>query len=161
MGRQTPERGQSLVEFALVLPVFVLILFGLFDLGRAVYAYNTISNASRESARVAIVNQTNADVEGEAIKQAVSLGLTDAAVTPVYAAVGGASCGDPGAGDPIAVGCLVSVTVEYDFVPATPVIGQLLEPYFALNPLSSTTEMPVERTCPDPTNPALLTCPWP
>jgi hypothetical protein len=161
MGRKSSERGQSLVEFALVLPVFVLILFGLFDLGRAVYAYNTISNASRESARVAIVNQTNADVEAEAVKQAVSLGLTDAAVTPDYELVGGGSCGDPVAGDPIAVGCLVSVRVEYEFAPATPVIGQILAGYFAANPLSSTTEMPVERTCPDPTNPALLTCPWP
>jgi Flp pilus assembly protein TadG len=161
VGRQTSDRGQSLVEFALVLPVFALILFGLFDLGRAVYAYNTISNASRESARVAIVNQTNADVEAEAIKQGVSLGLTDTGVTPVYADAGGTSCGDPVAGDPIAVGCLVSVTVVYNFVPATPIIGQLLETYFALNPLSSTTEMPVERTCPNPTNPALLTCPWP
>ena len=51
------ERGQGLVEFALVFPVFILLLLGIFDLGRAVYAYNTIGDAAREGARVAIVNQ--------------------------------------------------------------------------------------------------------
>ena len=51
------ERGQGLVEFALVFPVFILLLFGILDLGRAVYAYNTIGDAAREGARVAIVNQ--------------------------------------------------------------------------------------------------------
>ncbi len=161
MRRQSSERGQSLVEFALVLPVFVLILFGLFDLGRAVYAYNTISNASRESARVAIVNQTNADVEAEAIKQAVSLGLTDAAVTPVYDLVGGGAAAIRSPVTPLPSAASSRSRSIYDFAPATPVIGQILAGYFAANPLSSTTEMPVERTCPDPTNPALLTCPWP
>lgn len=151
---QVPDlRGQGLVEFALVLPLFVLILFGLFDLGRAVYAYNTISNASRESARVAIVNQTQADVQGEAIKQAVSLGITTSDLTISY--------GDPsGTGtcaSPIAVGCLASVTVRYDWTPATPVVGQITGSFT----LSASTQMPVERTCPDPSIPALSTCPWP
>jgi Flp pilus assembly protein TadG len=146
------ESGQSLVEFALAIPVFLLILFGLFDLGRVVYAYNTISNASRESVRVSIVNQTQADVEAEAIKQAVSLGLTDADVTPAYLDSSGVACTTP-----IAVNCLASVTIVYNFVPATPVIGQLIGPL----QLTAATEMPVERTCPNPTNPALITCPWP
>ena len=49
------SRGQTLVEFALILPIFVLLLVGIFDFGRAIYAYNTISNAAREAVRVAIV----------------------------------------------------------------------------------------------------------
>ena len=55
--RRRSQRGQGLVEFALVFPVFILLLFGILDLGRAVYAYNTIGDAAREGARVAIVNQ--------------------------------------------------------------------------------------------------------
>jgi Flp pilus assembly protein TadG len=51
------KRGQALVEFALIVPVFILLLVGLFDLGRGVFAFNTISNAAREAARVAIVDQ--------------------------------------------------------------------------------------------------------
>ena len=56
--RRDRSRGQSLVEFALILPIFLLILFGLFDMGRAVYYWSTINNASREAARELIVDQT-------------------------------------------------------------------------------------------------------
>src|SRR6186997_3699952 len=51
------HRGQALVEFALVIPLFLLMLVALFDLGRAVFSYNTLTNAAREGARLAIVNQ--------------------------------------------------------------------------------------------------------
>jgi hypothetical protein len=47
------ETGQGLVEFALVLPVFMFILFGLFDVGKLVYTNATLSNAAREGARLA------------------------------------------------------------------------------------------------------------
>jgi Flp pilus assembly protein TadG len=48
-------RGQSLVEFALSLPVFMLILFGLVDGARYVFVSNAVSNAAREGARRASV----------------------------------------------------------------------------------------------------------
>ena len=48
-------RGQTLVEFALVLPVFLLLVFGLIDMGRFVYLSSTLSQAAREGARVAAV----------------------------------------------------------------------------------------------------------
>src|SRR5207237_2092928 len=47
--------GQGLVEFALVLPVFLLVLCGLFDAGRYVYMNSVLSQASREGARLAAV----------------------------------------------------------------------------------------------------------
>jgi Flp pilus assembly protein TadG len=49
------ERGQGLVEMALVLPIFLLVLFGIFDVGRAVYVNSTLSQAAREGARLAAV----------------------------------------------------------------------------------------------------------
>jgi Flp pilus assembly protein TadG len=49
--RAKVELGQDLVEFALVMLVLVPILLGIFDFGRAFYAYNTIANAAREGAR--------------------------------------------------------------------------------------------------------------
>lgn len=52
---QTPRRGQSMVELALVLPIFLLMLFGLVDMGRLVYANSTLSQAARESTRLAVV----------------------------------------------------------------------------------------------------------
>jgi hypothetical protein len=49
-------RGQSLVEFALVLPVLMAFLMGFFDLGRVVLANDLMSNAANEAARFAIVH---------------------------------------------------------------------------------------------------------
>jgi Flp pilus assembly protein TadG len=46
------DSGQSLVEFALILPIFVLLLVGVFDLGRAFFSYIAITNAAREGTRV-------------------------------------------------------------------------------------------------------------
>ena len=48
--------GQSLLEFALILPLFLLVTIGIFDLGRSVYYYSMIHNAARESARYGAVN---------------------------------------------------------------------------------------------------------
>jgi Flp pilus assembly protein TadG len=45
------ERGQSLVELALVLPLLILLLSGMVDLGRAFYGYISITNGAREGAR--------------------------------------------------------------------------------------------------------------
>ncbi len=51
--RASSRRGQGLVEFALVLPIFLLILFGLIDVGRYVYMNSVLSQAAREGARLA------------------------------------------------------------------------------------------------------------
>lgn len=48
------ERGQELVEFALIFPVLLMIVVGIFDLGRAFYSIIVITNAAREGARYAI-----------------------------------------------------------------------------------------------------------
>jgi len=53
--REKP-RGQALVEFALVIPIFVLLLVGIFDFGRAIWVNDTLSTAAREAARYAIVH---------------------------------------------------------------------------------------------------------
>jgi Flp pilus assembly protein TadG len=50
------QRGQSLVEFALLLPIMLLIITGLFDVARAVWQENTLAYAAREGTRFAIVH---------------------------------------------------------------------------------------------------------
>jgi len=47
--------GQSMVEFAFVLPIFLTVLFGTIELGWAVYAYNTVSHMANEGARRGMV----------------------------------------------------------------------------------------------------------
>jgi Flp pilus assembly protein TadG len=62
--RHAPQRrssrrrqgGQALAEFALVVPVLMLIVIGTLDVGRAVFAYDSVANAAREAARFAIVH---------------------------------------------------------------------------------------------------------
>lgn len=49
------SRGQALPEFALVLPLFFLILFGMLDIGRIIWANDALSNAAREGTRFASV----------------------------------------------------------------------------------------------------------
>jgi Flp pilus assembly protein TadG len=50
--KATPPKGQGLIEFALLLPILVLIIFGVLELGRAFFAFIAITNAAREGARV-------------------------------------------------------------------------------------------------------------
>ncbi len=60
MNRSTPPRtrraGQALVETALVLPLFLVCLLGIVDMGRAVWATTSLAAAAREAARYAIVH---------------------------------------------------------------------------------------------------------
>lgn len=53
------ERGQALVEFALVGIVFFIVVLGMIDVGRAVWNYNTLAQATREGTRYAIVHGAN------------------------------------------------------------------------------------------------------
>ena len=60
------QRSQALIEFALVSPVLLLLVFGIIDIGRAVFYFDTVNHAAREGARVAVRASnslpTNADV---------------------------------------------------------------------------------------------------
>lgn len=60
--RQT-EAGQSLVEFTMVLPIFLILLFGLVDFGRAFYTWLVVTNAAREGARAAAIQATAETVD--------------------------------------------------------------------------------------------------
>lgn len=47
------SKGQGMVELALVLPLFLLLLYGIFEIGRLVFMYSAVLNASRDAARYA------------------------------------------------------------------------------------------------------------
>ena len=53
--------GQALVEFALVIPLFLFLVFGIIDLGRGVWAADTAAHAASEAARFAIVHGGSAN----------------------------------------------------------------------------------------------------
>ncbi len=57
------DTGQSLVEFSLVLPIFLVLLFGLVDFGRGFYTWLVVTNAAREGARAAAVQSDAATID--------------------------------------------------------------------------------------------------
>jgi len=122
-------RGQSLVELALVLPIFLVIIVGLFDFGRAIYAANTIGNAARVATRVAIVDQNEATVRQAAVDAAVGVSLEPSDVVVSY------SCTDR------IVVCSASVGITTQYVAATPLIHQIV----GMITLTADSEMPIER----------------
>ena len=50
------EHGQDVVEYALILPLLMLLLVGIMEFGIAVFTYDTIANAAREGARYGIIH---------------------------------------------------------------------------------------------------------
>ena len=59
------EEGAGLVEFAILAPLFVMLLFGLVEFGLALYSKGVVTNASREGARFGVVYATPPKTEGE------------------------------------------------------------------------------------------------
>ena len=91
--RRPRTRGQALVEFAVVLPVFLLILSGILDFGFLLYSRMTVISATREGARVAIdAPKTHSNPATQAMLQGRIPGLVQQRVTD--AAAGGLNTGD-------------------------------------------------------------------
>lgn len=105
-------RGQALVEFAMVLPLLVMLLLGLFDFGRGIAIYTSLAHSAREGARTGIyTSATDTDIRDTVRSQGVILtGLPDAniMITPP---------------DPRNSGDSLIVSVAYDFEAATPLIS--------------------------------------
>jgi len=65
------NRGQELVEYALTLPILLLLVLGIMEFGLAIFAYNTVANAAREGARVGAVMDGNIEALRQPIEDAV------------------------------------------------------------------------------------------
>jgi len=79
--RDAAQRSQAIVEFAIIAPVLLLLLFGIVDFGRVIYYYVTLNQAVNEGARSAIRSSaqlpTNADVEAAVRQHAVDMVLAN------------------------------------------------------------------------------------
>ena len=81
-GTSLAQKGQSLLEFAAVLPLMLLIAFGVTEFGRAYYQYNTLSKAIRDGARY-MTNHSYSSAELTNAKSMVVYGKTGGSGTPV------------------------------------------------------------------------------
>jgi Flp pilus assembly protein TadG len=59
--RRNSQRGQTLVEFALAVMLFLTLLFGIIEFGRALWSWNTIVQATRAGARFAVTSDPTND----------------------------------------------------------------------------------------------------
>jgi len=88
------SRGQALAEFALVIPLFLVMLFGIIDIGRVIWANDALANAARAGARYASVTgsslltptSTKDDIKNYTRNFAIAAG-TNVTVTVCYSAV--------------------------------------------------------------------------
>ena len=92
------QRSQALVEFAIVAPLLLVLLFAVVDFGRVIYIYVTLNQAVNEGARAAIkaspLLPTNTDVETAVRRHAVDVGLANPCPNgPITAATPPASQG--------------------------------------------------------------------
>lgn len=111
--RRDGEKGQNLVEFAMVLPIFLILVFAIVDFGMGFHAWITVSNAAREGARIGAVGADEATIEARVVDTASSLAEDDLNIT-----VGNAvPDGEPGEA--------VTVDVEYDYELITPLSNLL------------------------------------
>jgi len=63
VGKRRLSRGQSLVEFAIIAPVFLLLCMGALDLGRVYFAHIALVGAVEQGVRVAGMNPTSSDTD--------------------------------------------------------------------------------------------------
>ncbi len=106
------QAGQSLVEFALIVPILLMIFLGVLDLGRSFYTYISLTNAAREAARFAAVNNVSASSAQVTQELGAFSGCVNNSLT--FAGAGG------GRGNPY------TVTVTCQFQLVTPFMGNIV-----------------------------------
>ena len=103
--RQARDRGATAVEFALLFPLLMLIVFGTIDFGRALNAQITLTQAAREGARLDALGEPNVVTQ----TQGAATGLSPVDVTVTACPAGSSPTAD------------AVVTVSYQFSFITPI----------------------------------------
>ncbi len=123
------SRGQTLVEMALVLPLLLMLLWGVVEFGRISHAYLTITHAAREGARMGAVGAEDDHIE-EAIRQRAASLSEDNLSLEINPSSENRFTGDP-----------MEVEVSYELPMTLPLWGTALSNPF---PLESSAVMRVE-----------------
>ena len=114
--------GQALVEFALTIPLLLLLVFGLIDLGRAVYVSNSLAEAARDGARYGSVQARSYNATRLDGVEAWTMDRLQAVPDPTVTA----SCTASNASFGCTVNDILVVTVEAEVQMITPFIGQIV-----------------------------------
>lgn len=110
------DKGQSLAELALALPILMAIVIGIFEFGRAWNVRQTVTHAAREAARMAVISTSTETAVDEVIDDR----LTSAALNP-----GQAQVSITGLGGLPGTATTIQVSYPYSFTFLGPVIDLL------------------------------------
>lgn len=116
MKHKKAEKGQSLLEFALIVPILLIILAGVLDLGRLYYTYVAVTDAAAEGASYAAIHP-QANERAEVLQRAQEASGALVQIDPTMVQV---DCPAVAAGAPI------TVTVSYSFTVATPLLNVIV-----------------------------------
>ncbi len=119
MKKRRREDGQAMVEFALILPIFLLILCGIIDFGWLFYNQLSLNNACREGARYAVVNTGEGDNTQAIINHIENATTTVFSNDGVDIQVSYSAPSDPTSGD-------ITVSMKADISFFTPVLSTVL-----------------------------------
>ena len=113
---KTNQKAQSIVEFALIIPLIILVITVFIDLSRGFFYSTTLSNAVREGARYAVVHHVNTEEEKQEVVDivvhfAIALDPENIIVTIT---------------EPDAENAYVTVNGTYFFQPVTPGLSLIL-----------------------------------
>jgi Flp pilus assembly protein TadG len=110
--RQARDRGAAAVEFALLFPLLMLIVFGIIDFGRALNAQITLTQAAREGVRLDALGEPDVSAE----TQAAATGLSPVTVTVTACPLGAGPT----------VNAVVNVSYSFNFVTPIGAIAGLI-----------------------------------
>jgi Flp pilus assembly protein TadG len=117
------EKGQALLETAVILPIVLLVSVAIFEFGRAYQTWEVVTNAAREGARIAVLpNTTTVEVQDRVVAYLKSGQLPGYAaatitVTPTTVSIGATTAG----------ASMVTVTYPFSFIVLNPV-ARLITP---------------------------------
>ena len=144
------QRGGSMVEFALILPILIILVFGIIEFGILIYNQQVLTNAAREGARRGIVQDTpriqaseiNQTVQDYAAAHLITFSTTKAApaVEVKFSTLGNPSFFSTGVCQSFADNLRVNVTYNYSFMVIPNFITGIDKPY----PMASVSVMKCE-----------------
>jgi Flp pilus assembly protein TadG len=132
------ERGAEAVEFALVVPIFILLVFGVVDFGWMINNDTMVNNASREGARVGALDPVTADIQATVLQDSGTLDTTQITTTVTCLKPNATACASMA--DATSGGTVI-VKVVYHHSWITPVGSTLMSS--GIN-LTKTTQMRIE-----------------
>ena len=115
--RTSGSSGQSLIEFALVLPMLLVLVFGIVEFGNAWRHYQLITNTAREGARIAVLPSSTEAIVRSVIDDRLNGSGLDAAQATVTLTI--LDFGDPGYSNSADI---VTIEYPYNFVFLGPII---------------------------------------